>query len=37
MNVSFNWLKYYIDIDLTAEELAEKMTLAGIAVENIHY
>lgn len=37
MNVSFNWLKYYIDIDLTAEELAEKMTLAGVAVENITY
>ena len=37
MNVSLNWLKYYIDIDITAEELAEKMTLAGVAVENITY
>lgn len=37
MNVSLNWLKYYVDIDLTPQQLADKLTLAGIAVENIIY
>lgn len=37
MNVSLNWLKYYIDIDLTPQQLADKLTLAGVAVENIVY
>ncbi|MBR4904015.1 MAG: phenylalanine--tRNA ligase subunit beta [Selenomonadaceae bacterium] len=35
MQVSTKWLKDYIDIDLTVEELAEKFTLAGIPVENV--
>lgn len=35
MQVSTKWLKDYIDIDLSVEELAEKFTLAGIPVENI--
>ena len=35
MQVSTKWLKDYIDIDLTADELAEKFTLAGIPVENV--
>ncbi len=35
MQVSVKWLKDYIDIDLTADELAEKFTLAGIPVENV--
>ena len=34
MQVSTKWLKDYIDIDLTADELAKKFTLAGIPVEN---
>ncbi|MBC7326027.1 MAG: phenylalanine--tRNA ligase subunit beta, partial [Moorella sp. (in: Bacteria)] len=29
------WLKQYVDIDLPPEELAEKLTMAGVAVENI--
>ena len=37
MNVSLNWLKYYVDIEMTPEQLAEKLTLAGVAVENITY
>lgn len=37
MNVSLNWLKYYIDIALTPQQLADKLTLAGVAVENIVY
>ncbi len=35
MQVSTKWLKDFIDIDCTADELAEKFTMAGIAVENI--
>ena len=35
MQVSTKWLKDYIDIDLTVDELAEKFTLAGIPVENV--
>lgn len=37
MRVSFNWLKEYVDVPVTPEELAEKMTMAGVAVENIEY
>ncbi len=35
MQVSTKWLKDYIDIDCSVEELAEKFTGAGIPVENI--
>ncbi len=35
MQVSVNWLKDYVDIDVTADELAEKFTMAGIPVENV--
>ena len=35
MQVSTKWLKDYIDINLTADELADKFTLAGIPVENV--
>ena len=35
MQVSTKWLKDYINIKLTADELAEKFTLAGIPVENV--
>ncbi len=30
MNISYNWLKEYIDIDLEPEVLAEKLTNAGL-------
>jgi len=30
MNISYNWLKEYIDFDLTPLELAEKLTAAGL-------
>jgi len=30
MNISYNWLKEYIDIDLEPEVLAEKLTHAGL-------
>ena len=36
MLVSYNWLKDYVDInDNTAEDLAEKITKAGIEVEQV--
>lgn len=35
MKVSLNWLKRYVDIDVTAEELCEKMTSQGFEVEGI--
>jgi phenylalanyl-tRNA synthetase beta chain len=37
MRVSYNWLKEYVDIPVSPEELAEKMTMSGVAVENIEY
>jgi phenylalanyl-tRNA synthetase beta chain len=35
MKVSFNWLADYIDIPYSPEELANKLTMAGIEVEAI--
>lgn len=36
MRVSFKWLKEYVDISISPMELAERLTLAGLAVEGIH-
>ena len=33
MNVSYNWLKRYLDADLTAERMAEILTELGLEVE----
>ncbi|MDM5200018.1 phenylalanine--tRNA ligase subunit beta [Fictibacillus enclensis] len=33
MLVSYNWLKDYVDLDLSAAELADKITKSGIEVE----
>lgn len=35
MKISYNWLKQYLDFDLTPEETAEKLTLTGLEVEEI--
>lgn len=35
MQVSIKWLRDYIDFKETAEELADKLTMAGIPVENV--
>lgn len=35
MQVSIKWLHDYIDFTETAEELADKLTMAGIPVENV--
>lgn len=37
MRVPISWLKEYIEIDLPIEELAYKLTLAGLEVEEIQY
>jgi len=38
MKVSYNWLKEFIDLPLSPEETAEKLTLIGLEVEEIeHY
>lgn len=36
MNISYNWLKSLIDFDLSAQELADKLTRVGLAVEGVH-
>jgi len=35
MKISYNWLKEYLDFDLSAEELQDKLTFAGIEVEAV--
>ena len=35
MGVSLNWLKEYVDYDWTPEELAHRLTMAGIAIEGV--
>ncbi len=36
MKISCNWLAEYIDIPFSTQELADKLTMAGIEVEGIH-
>ena len=35
MKVSYNWLKEFVDIDQSPEELAHAITMAGSEVEEI--
>jgi phenylalanyl-tRNA synthetase beta chain len=35
MNISYNWLKDLVKIDLNPQEIAEKLTSVGLAVEGI--
>ena len=37
MKVSYSWLKKYVDITVPVEELAERLTLAGLEVEGVEY
>ncbi|HDQ71522.1 MAG TPA: phenylalanine--tRNA ligase subunit beta [Chloroflexi bacterium] len=37
MKVPLSWLKEYVDIDIPPQELAKRLTLAGLEVENIEY
>src|SRR3954469_2814434 len=36
MNISYNWLKDLIDLDLSAADTAKELTRVGLAVEGIH-
>ncbi|HKP70696.1 MAG TPA: phenylalanine--tRNA ligase subunit beta [Pyrinomonadaceae bacterium] len=36
MNISYNWLKDLIDIDLSPDEVATQLTRVGLAVEGVH-
>lgn len=35
MKVSLNWLKRYVDIDVSTEELCHRMTMAGFEVDGV--
>lgn len=37
MKVPISWLKDYVDITIPVEELAERLTLAGLEVEHINF
>ncbi|ABB16138.1 phenylalanine--tRNA ligase subunit beta [Carboxydothermus hydrogenoformans] len=37
MNISYNWLQEFCEIPYTAQELGEKLTSVGIAVEKVTY
>ena len=36
MQVSLKWLRDYVDVELSAEELAERLTMAGLEVDSLH-
>jgi phenylalanyl-tRNA synthetase beta chain len=36
MNISYNWLKDLVEINLPPKELAQRLTDAGLAVEGVH-
>jgi len=35
MNISYNWLKEYVDFDLSAEEVSAALTSIGLEVEGV--
>lgn len=35
MNISYNWLKEYVDFDLTAQEVADALTSEGLEVDSV--
>ncbi|MBI4359482.1 MAG: phenylalanine--tRNA ligase subunit beta [Candidatus Jacksonbacteria bacterium] len=37
MKLSLNWLKEYVDVSVSPEELADRLMLSGTAVESIEY
>jgi phenylalanyl-tRNA synthetase beta chain len=36
MKLSLNWIKDYVDVKLSAEKLVERLTMAGLEVEETH-
>lgn len=37
MRISLNWLKKYIDVSISPQELADRLTMVGLEVENIEF
>ena len=37
MKVPYHWLKEYVSFDASPEELAEKLTMAGLEVESVEH
>jgi phenylalanyl-tRNA synthetase beta chain len=37
MKINYNWLKELVDIDLPPRDLAEKLTMAGLAVDSVEF
>src|SRR5215831_5874113 len=37
MRVPYEWLKDYVDIELSPEELANRLTMAGLEVDSVEY
>ncbi|MFZ5815401.1 MAG: phenylalanine--tRNA ligase subunit beta [Bacillota bacterium] len=37
MKVSYNWLMDYVDVDLSPQELAQRLTARGVVVETLTY
>ena len=35
MKVPFNWLKDYVEVNIDAKELGDRLTLTGSAVEEV--
>ena len=36
MRVSVNWLKDFVDIDISPHELAERLTMTGLEIDKVH-
>ena len=36
MNISYNWLKHLIDVQMPPDELAHRLTFVGLTVEGVH-
>jgi len=37
MKFTLNWIKNYIDFDISPEELSDRLTMAGLEVEAVEY
>ncbi len=37
MLIPYSWLKSYVDVELSPEELAERLTMAGLEVDRVEY
>ncbi|HKJ34813.1 MAG TPA: phenylalanine--tRNA ligase subunit beta [Balneolales bacterium] len=37
MKISYNWLKEYIDLDISPQEVSDKLTYAGLEVEEVEH